>query len=897
MIGKTISHYRIVEKLGGGGMGEVYKAEDTKLKRPVALKFLKQEYTEDDDSRRRFIREARSASALDHNNICTIHQIEETEDGQYFIVMALCEGQTLKEKIARGPLPLDETLEIAVQVAEGLRTAHEKGIFHRDIKPANIIISERGEVKIVDFGLAKLAGSLKITSTGTTMGTLAYMPPEQFSGEEVDHRADIWSLGIILHEMITGKLPFKGDHMASMVNSILHSEPSPISRARSGVPADLEGIIHKCLEKDPSARYRTTEDLLSELKAEKLRITSDTLTLSKIERLQRAKETSRLHDILGPILTPKVMIPVAVLISIILVIIIGFIAWQAVSPLLDPSSRVAEDARPGALTPGDEGESARGPTFPDTKHIAVLPFTNVGEEPENQTLCDGLMETICSKLSAMERFQDALWVVPAREVVDRGITTPSKAKGTFGVSLAITGSVQREGDRIRLALNLVDTTSLRQLRSRVVDATFADLVSLQDDTVVNLVEILDLEMRREKGPLTPGGTDTPDAYKYYLQGRGLLQHYQNEGNIERAIDLFERALKEDPGYALAYAALGDAYYRKYEADNAVRWANKAMENCRQATKLNDRLAPVHNTIGLVHIATGRYAEAVGAFNKALKLDNKNIDALRGLARAYSIMGNPKRAEATYRESIAMRPNYWGGYHDLGMFFLRQGDFAGAEKQYLKALELTPENVTALNNLGYAYACMDRYEDARKMFERSAAVNPNGFALSNLGVIHAREGNYTKAARAMEKAMEWADKEDYLAWGNLADIYYLTPEERDKATACYRKAVQLAEARRKLNPKDQEVLTDLASYYRKLGNPSAALSMLEQLPEEMEDVELLFRALETYEALGEREKALELAKEALQRGLLPNRFEESPGLKDFISDERFKKLLQTMRKKP
>ncbi|HEY5133745.1 MAG TPA: serine/threonine-protein kinase, partial [Candidatus Krumholzibacteriaceae bacterium] len=262
MIGKTVSHYRILEKLGQGGMGVVYKAEDTKLKRTVALKFLPSELTRGADAKARFIQEAQAACALDHPDICTIYEIDETGDGQLFIAMALYEGETLKQKIERGPLAIEEAVEIAMRVAQGLGRAHEAGIVHRDIKPGNIMITDRGDVKIVDFGLAKLAGQAKLTKTGSTLGTAAYMSPEQARGEEVDRRTDIWSLGVVLYEMLTGQLPFKGEHEAALLYAIVHEKPEALSSLRSDAPAPLSSLISKVLQKDRALRYQTAEELV-----------------------------------------------------------------------------------------------------------------------------------------------------------------------------------------------------------------------------------------------------------------------------------------------------------------------------------------------------------------------------------------------------------------------------------------------------------------------------------------------------------------------------------------------------------------------------------------------------------------------------------------------------------
>ena len=282
MIGKTISHYKILEKLGGGGMGVVYKAEDTKLKRTVALKFLPQDLSRDEESKERFIHEAQAASALDHNNICTIYEIDETDDGQMFIAMACYDGETLKKKIEGGLLKLEEAIDISLQISEGLSKAHEKDIVHRDLKPANVMLTKDGVVKILDFGLAKLRGQTKLTKLGTTLGTAPYMSPEQARGEEVDNRTDVFSLGVLLYEMLTGQLPFKGDYHEAIIYSIMNEEPEPITGLRTGIPMELEKIVTKCLEKDPSERYQHADELLVDVRRIKKSLESgESLSVTK----------------------------------------------------------------------------------------------------------------------------------------------------------------------------------------------------------------------------------------------------------------------------------------------------------------------------------------------------------------------------------------------------------------------------------------------------------------------------------------------------------------------------------------------------------------------------------------------------------------------------------------
>jgi serine/threonine protein kinase len=366
MIGKTISHYKILEKLGGGGMGIVYKAEDTKLKRMVALKFLPPHVSLDNEAKERFMHEAQAASALDHNNICTIYEIGESEDGQMYMAMALYEGETLQDKIERGPLPLEEALNIATQIAEGLAKAHERDILHRDIKPANIMITSDGVAKILDFGLAKLSGRTKLTKEGTTLGTVAYMSPEQVRGEAVDKRTDIWALGVILYEMIAGKSPFEADYEQAIMYSIVNEEPHPPTALRTDMPMELEHVVKKCLQKNPVNRYQHSEELIVDLGRIKAQSGSGEKNVSKLAKWK----WRNWHLIAG-----------AAMIVVILLV------------LFSPRSKTPKE---GIL------ETPKKESSPEWQNsIAVLPFKNISADKEQEYFCDGMTEQLITNLSSL----------------------------------------------------------------------------------------------------------------------------------------------------------------------------------------------------------------------------------------------------------------------------------------------------------------------------------------------------------------------------------------------------------------------------------------------------------------------------------------------------------------
>ena len=365
MIGLTISHYKILEKLGEGGMGVVYKAQDLKLDRLVALKFLPPHLAADEQDKQRFIHEAKAASSLDHPNICTVYEIDETPDGQVFIAMAAYEGTTLDKKIKVGPLKLDEAHDIAIQVAEGLQAAHDKGIVHRDIKTSNVMVTEKGQAKIMDFGLARTTGSIQLTKSGATIGTVPYMSPEQARGEKVDHRSDIWSLGVVIYEMMTGRLPFQSAYSEAVVYSILNENPPPLTSLRSDVPMELERIVTKCLQKDCSHRYQHADELISD-----------------IARLQETNSRSGTvaKGVAAPVKWNKRSRIVAFALAIF-IIVIGA-GWWALNRYLSTE------------------EPAATPTA--TKSIAVLPFVNMSSDKEDEYFSDGMTEELINALSKLE---------------------------------------------------------------------------------------------------------------------------------------------------------------------------------------------------------------------------------------------------------------------------------------------------------------------------------------------------------------------------------------------------------------------------------------------------------------------------------------------------------------
>jgi serine/threonine protein kinase/tetratricopeptide (TPR) repeat protein len=854
MIGRTVSHYEIVEKIGEGGMGVVYKAHDTRLDRDVALKFLSSPGTQTEELKQRFIHEAKAASSLDHPNICSIYEIDETSDGQLYIAMRAYDGVSLNKKIQSGSLTPVEIIDYALQIVSGLQAAHEKGIVHRDIKSGNIIITSKGEVKIIDFGLAKLRGGIDLTRTGKVVGSLAYMSPEQLRADKVDVRSDIFSFGVVLYEMITGKLPFKGEYEEVVMYSIIYQDPAPITGMRSDVPGELERIVMKCLEKNPDTRYQNTSELYDDLARLKQR--SERPTVSGIETGRRVSSYSGERK-------PKKFVYLLVAALIVLMVLSYPYLRQSIYELTGSRQ------------------------LPSEKSLAVLPFRAISDYPGDQDFCLGLVEILTSKITQMELAHRSLLIVPSIEIRNRGITSAREAQIAFGVTLAIDGSVYRAEQEIHITMNLIDVQSLRQLDSwsTVVDKN--NMADLSNRITVQIAKMIDVELRpQDLYALGRGNTKESRAYELYIQARGLLQRYSHIEEIREAIRLFDEALKIDRTYALAYAGIGEAYWRMYDETKDTQWIDYAVTNTRRALELNDDIPSVHVSLGLILRGTGEYEKAIQSFQRAIEIDPVNWDALSGLARTYETIGNYEEANNVYQRIIRLRPSFWVGYNMLGVFYYRRASYEDAIIQFSRVTELAPNNYLGYMNLGVVYFEMDDWKEARRYFERAIEMEPQYRIYSNLGTIYFYEAMYENAIISYEKALEIRDHE-YWLWGNLASAYYWSGKNYEKAMELYRQAALLAEKERDVNPRNSRNLVRLAGYYTMLGDSTAARRLLnEALQIDPHDISIMSSAGPIFEQLGDRETALHLITTALKQGASLAYIENDPLLHELRKDPNY-----------
>ena len=867
MIGQTISHYKIIEKLGEGGMGVVYKAEDTKLKRTVTLKFIRTQTMEAAEEKTRFVREAQAAAALDHPNICTIYEIDEVE-GKTFIAMAYIKGQSLNDKIRSAPLRLEEVLDIGMQVAQGLQEAHEKGVFHRDIKSSNIMVTDKGQAKIMDFGIAKLAGGTEITKPATFMGTVAYMSPEQASAKPLDHRTDIWSLGVVLYEMLTGQVPFKGEHEQVILHSILNKSPQPITSLRSGVPLELEAIVNKCLEKDSTERYQTSADLIADLK----RLNRDMTTGKTAMAAATATYPTPTATLPRPF--PRLMRRIALPIGAVILILVFLL-------VLPPTRKVVQNWLGFEIIPTE-------------KSLAILPLTVVGGDADEQAFCDGLVENLTSKLTQLEQFQRRLFVLPSIDVRQFEITSPSEAGRIFRVSLAVKGSFKRIGDMFSLTLKLVDTKTQRELKSQIMTDHIANISALQEDAIFKLVEMLEVEIEPQiRSILTSGGTTIPGAYESYLQGLGYMERNEKEENLETAISLFKRAIEQDPYFALAHGGLGKAYGRKYELTKNSELLEKARSSCTKAIEISDHLASVHVRLGIIYREAGQYEDTIKEFQQALLLDPVNFHALQELAEVYENLGRLEKAEETYKQAIKLKPSYWLGYSRLGYFYYIYGRNFEAEKMYSRSIELATENVLDYNNLIAIYYLLDQSDQAEAIFEKSIALKPSSDAYSNMGLIYFMQRRYADALAMYEEAIELGVGEDtHVIWANLADSYRYTPGYSEKAPEAYQHAIQLAEKGLEIAPGNAQLRSSLAVFYAKSGDTKNALAEISEARRlAPNDVPIILDCVLVCEIVNQRDKAIQALQEYIERGGSIKEVRDHPDFSGLRADPRYQKLVE------
>jgi serine/threonine protein kinase/Flp pilus assembly protein TadD len=861
MVGQTISHFEVLEKLGEGGMGVVYCARDVKLDRLVALKILPPEQMANPRRRARLEGEAKSASALNHPNIVTIYEIESV-DGVECIAMEYIRGETLGELIPSAGMELSLALDYAAQVASALAAAHAAGIIHRDVKPANIMVTKSGLVKLLDFGIARFeepdvdpnastSTMAFLTRPGTVVGTLAYMSPEHAQGGGVGPRSDIFSLGVVMYQMLTGRLPFQAGSQVGLLYEIVHMRAPALSRMRPELPPALGRVLDKALEKDPEERYQSAGELLKDLKD----ITRQVESGVSSGRISAGTGAGRLDK--------RKIFGIAAL-TLSLLLLLSVLAWRLAPRWLN--------------------------RVPAEKKIAVLPFRNIGGDRENEAFCDGVMESLTSELTELSQFHGALWVVPASEVRREGLASPGEARRALGANLVITGSVQRDRDHVHLTANLVDANTLRQLRSREIRQPAGQEAALQDAVVQEIAGMLELELgTRERQVLAAGKTGASGAYDLYLQARGHLER-RGRGDIDQAIQMFQQAIALDSKYALAYAGLGEAYWRKYRETSDTQWVEPARRNCQLALALNSQIAPVYLTLGIIEEGAGHHDLALDALEKARRLEPANPNVFSELGAVREATGKFDLAESSLQAATSLRPGDWTSLNALGGFYYRRGRYQDAIPLFRKITEFAPDNSQGYTNLGAANYMAGQYNAATDNFKKSLTLRPTASAYTNLGTTYYFLDRCAEAVPLMERASELAPKSEQM-WGNLGDAYACAGGPQDAATSAYRRAVQLGQQRLDVNPNDGETLSVVALYQAKLGYKVKALANVQKARAiAPASRKVLWESALVYELTGNRADALVALTGAIHRGQPLDEVRGEPALAKLRTDPRYAKLM-------
>jgi serine/threonine protein kinase/Tfp pilus assembly protein PilF len=762
MIGSIISHYKILEKLGEGGMGIVYKAEDMKLKRTVALKFLPAEFTRDEEAKRRFIHEAQTASALQHHNICTIHDIDETDEEQLYIVMDCYEGESLQEKIAQGSMKLEKAVAIALQIAGGLAKAHMKGIVHRDIKPANIFITTEGTVKILDFGLAKLSGHGSRTEVDTTLGTAAYMSPEQARGEETDQRTDIWSLGVVLYEIVTGHRPFKGTYEQAVIYAILNEEPPAVHSLQPDIPPLLERTIAKMLQKDRNQRFQYIEEIAA--------------VLYNIQQTSADSSTMKTKSF-------KKIIIAAVVILILAITSVYFFYLRTGSP------------------------SVR------SKSIAVLPFMNLSDSKEDEYFSDGITDDIIAQLSKISDLK----VISHTSVMQYKETRKNVREigRELDVGSVLEGSVRRVGNQVRVVAQLIDARNEGHLWADTYDKEITQILAVQSDLAQRIAAALEAKMSPAiRSSIEKKQTENTAAYELYLKGR-FYWNKRTVPDLEQSIQYFNQAIEQDPSYALAYAGLANSYgILPAFGLSAREHYQKAQEATTKALEFDSTLAEVHTVLGLIKenhynwtyaereyrraielnpsyptahqwysglLATlGRFDEALSEIQRALELDPLSMIINYSLSAILYYMHQYDRADEQCNKGIELDPNFPWNYYIKGLVAEVHGKLDEAIKTYQKASLYAYNDPLALGDIGRSYARAGRKDEALAVLNELFKYHQQGYAVSYaIAWVYYGLGDQEKTFEWLENAIHdqagiHEDFKNNPLWDDLrSDVRFIT----------------------------------------------------------------------------------------------------------------------------
>jgi len=804
MIGQTISHYKILSKLGEGGMGVVYKAHDASLDRDVALKFLPRDVSNDLNEKERFYHEARAASALNHPSITTIYEINEHE-GQLFIAMELVEGKTLKQLVMSEPPSIKKVLDVAIQAGEGLAAAHEKGIIHRDIKSENVMVTPKGQAKVMDFGVAKVRGATRLTQAGSTVGTAGYMSPEQAQGEEVDHRSDIFSFGVVLYELLTGKLPFRGEHLSALMYSIINQEPPPIARFNEKAGDDLQRLVSKALAKDREERYQHVDDILADLRRE--RRTLESARTGRVETsavpppVPAAKTPTPEEPAVAPIPGRKsleLIVPAAIVgIAVVLIILFNPFNFQV---------------------------SQKKTAAADRKSVAVLPFTNMSGDKEDEFFSDGVTEDIIAQLSNIGELK----VISRTSTMQYKNTTKNirEIAKELDVATILEGSVRRADNEVRIVAQLIDAANDKHIWAQTYDKELTQIFAIQSDVARQIASALEAELSpREEEQLAKKPTVNIDAYAYYLKGREYYSRYGKEDN-ENAIGLFKKTLELDSDYALAYAGLGDAYaQRASKFGFPEAWVDSSIVASEKSISLDPTLAEGYKALGLAYQNKGWLKRSLDTYRKAVELNPDYHPAVANVGWVQGELGNFDEALRWHKRALSLSPMVAMSYVGVGIAYLNLCDYAAAEEWLNKALALQPDYWFAQGLLSWVSMAKGEYQQCIERAEKILASDPNEVrALTTIGNAQLMLGNYPRAEEYLAKSVSIDSLHGDTT--NLGYVYWKTGRQ-DEAREMFARSLEVDQKELSQGNEGYRVLHELSQINAIQGNKAEAYTWLQK----------------------------------------------------------------------
>ena len=850
--------FRIEQLLGEGGMGKVYRAYDKELGRTVALKILQPELTKDPSVILRFKQELLLASKISHRNILRIHDLSEF-DGVKFITMAFIEGKDLNQLLKEdSPFTTDRAMKVGRQLCEALDAAHAEGVVHRDFKPHNVLMGQNDQVYVSDFGLATSLETAKMgmTRTGAFVGTPRYMSPEQVEGKTVDHRSDLYSLGLVLYEMVSGEVPFSGDSTWQVMYQRVKEAPKDVKVANPKVPDNVALIIMHCLEKEPAERYQSAKEIIADIDAGR----SPEMSTTSMYRNGGLSSASRTVQITLPARPP------------IWAYIAGGVAILAGLFFAIPATRHLV-FKPVAENGIHTTEAVKGlPPLSQGKYVAVLPFRVLGDSSSIGYVAEGLGEALSAKLSQLNEVHVTSSSEAAKE--DPKAPLPEVAK-RLGANLIFHGVVQGSAEQLRITVKLENVAEGRTVWNEEFSGVPGDLLTLEDKIYGKLAEALDSKTSTaEIAAGTAHPTDNVDAYDSYLRGRNALRGELNQKNIQSAIDYFNIALRKDPKFALAYTGLADASLRMYEEDSASFWTDKALAAARQGQALNDKLPEVHFSLGDVYAATGQNIQAILELKRAQELAPNSDESYRRLGNAYMNGGQKDQAIQALNKAVQLNPYYWKNPNALGNAYMRTGDYEKALKLYQQVTQLEPQNASGFDNLGSVYVQMGRYEESIPPFETAMKLDPSPTVISNLGTSYFFLHRYADAVKQFEKAVQLSPSDETMM-GNLGDAYRWAGQP-DKAKATYEKAIALNFKALQVNPRNAATMGNLALYLAKKGDPAQATEYIQRARGfDPSLVDLNYAAAVVHTITKRPEEAVADLKKALQQGYSAASIETDP----------------------